>query len=233
MEKISAEQAAAKIQQAKRITFLTGAGVSTPSGVPDYRSLHGIYQGLETPEYLLSHTCMEQEPEKFYNFVKHIYHPAAKPNIIHEKMAALEKTKTVWVVSQNIDGLHHVAGSQHLVNFHGSLYDCYCRKCGKNVDWHDYLQSDRHENCGGQIRPRIVLYEEGFADDVLLQAQRAMGEAELVVIVGTSFQVHPFCDLIYYKQKNAEVLAINQTEIAVPGPYQFVQANGTEVFEQV
>lgn len=233
MEKISVATAADKIRQAKSITFLTGAGVSTPSGVPDYRSLHGVYHGLETPEYLLSHDCMEDEPEKFYSFVKHIYHPDAKPNVIHEKMAALEKTKKVWVVSQNIDGLHQAAGSKHLVNFHGSLYDCYCRKCGQAVDWHDYLKSDRHENCGGQIRPNIVLYGEGFTDDVILGAQRAMAEAELVVIAGTSFQVHPFCDLIYYKQKTAAVLAINQTEITVPGSYQFVQANGTEVFEQV
>ncbi|MGM0214083.1 NAD-dependent protein deacylase [Enterococcus sp. AZ109] len=222
-----------KIQQAKSITFLTGAGVSTPSGVPDYRSLQGVYQGMEAPEYLLSIDCLIREPEKFYNFVKKLYHPTAKPNVIHQKMAQLEKRKPVWVVSQNIDGLHQAAGSQHLVNFHGSLYDCFCRKCGQAVPWQEYLESDRHENCGGQIRPGIVLYGEGFTEDTLNQAVQAVKVSDLLVIVGTSFQVHPFCDLIYEKKETAAVLAINQTPIYIPGSYDFVEAEGSAVFREV
>lgn len=227
------QQAAKKIQAADKITFLTGAGVSTPSQVPDYRSLKGIYQGIETPEYLLSYDCLVQEPEKFYNFVKKIYHPSATPNIIHEKMAALKKNKTVAVVSQNIDGLHQKAGSKNLVNFHGSLYDCYCRKCGEAVFWQTYLQSDRHQNCGGQIRPKIVLYGEGFTDNVLQQANQAVRQAELIVIVGTSFQVHPFCDLIYQKSNETKILAINQTPLRISLAHDFVEANGVAVFNQL
>ncbi len=222
-----------KIQQAKSITFLTGAGVSTPSGVPDYRSLMGVYQGIDAPEYLLSIDCLDREPDKFYRFVKTLYHPAAKPNVIHKKMAKLETSKPVWIVSQNIDGLHQAAGSQQLVNFHGSLYDCFCRKCGQAVPWQEYLVSDHHANCGGQIRPGIVLYGEGFTEDTLSQAIHAVNVSDLVVIVGTSFQVHPFCDLIYEKKETAAVLAINQTPIYIPGKYEFVEAEGSTVFEQV
>ncbi len=230
---ITVDLAAEMLQQHKKMTFLTGAGVSTPSGVPDYRSLQGVYHGLEAPEYLLSNECLVREPEKFYQFVKHLYHEEARPNVIHQAMAAMEKTKDIWVVSQNIDGLHAAAGSEKLVNFHGSLYECYCRKCGKSVSVSDYLQSDRHKGCGGQIRPDIVLYGEGFEEGVIQQAVSAVKNAELVVIVGTSFQVHPFCDLIYEKRRDAQVMVINQTPIQLAGAYTFVQANGVEVFEKL
>ena len=133
MKKVTVAEATQAINESKSITFLTGAGVSTPSGIPDYRSLKGIYQGIEQPEYLLSHKAMVHEPQKFYSFVKKIYHPNAQPNVIHTEIARLEKHKKVWTVSQNIDGLHEKAGSQQLVNFHGTLYHCYCRKCGKEV----------------------------------------------------------------------------------------------------
>ncbi|MBM7687630.1 NAD-dependent SIR2 family protein deacetylase [Enterococcus ureilyticus] len=112
MQTINETKAINLIQQANRITFLTGAGVSTASGIPDYRSLSGIYKGIERPEYLLSQTCMIEEPEKFYSFVQTLYHPNAKPNIIHLKIAELQKTKNAWVVSQNIDGLHAKAKMQ-------------------------------------------------------------------------------------------------------------------------
>ncbi|MGM0126045.1 NAD-dependent deacetylase [Enterococcus sp. AZ194] len=235
MKTILPNEAAEQIRAAQKITFLTGAGVSTPSGIPDYRSLKGIYQGVEQPEYLLSHEAMVYEPEKFYQFVQNIYHPTAQPNIIHQTMAKLEEQKEVWVVSQNIDGLHEEAGSKHVINFHGSLYECSCRKCGRSVAWQNYLKSDRHEeeNCGGQIRPDIVLYGEGFKEHVLEGAMKAVEQAELVVIVGTSFQVHPFCDLIRYKQPQAQVLVINQTPIALAQPHSFVEADGVLVFQQI
>lgn len=233
MEKIEKTQAARMIQQADRITFLTGAGVSTASGIPDYRSLQGVYHGVEQPEYLLSDECLINEPDKFYRFVKHLYHPNAQPNIIHEKIAALERSKSVWTVSQNIDGLHRKAGSRQLVDFHGTLYHCYCRKCGQTVDWQEYLVSDRHTGCGGQLRPDIVLYGEGFSDETLQQAVEAVAAAELLVIVGTSFQVHPFCDLIYYRQANAQILAINQTEIYMDAPFSMVQSAGEAVFQLI
>lgn len=229
---IALEEALHLLEKYENITFLTGAGVSTQSNIPDYRSLKGVYHGLEQPEYLLSHTCMDEEPAKFYDFVKKLYHPKAKPNIIHQQMAALAKKKSVWVVSQNIDGLHKKAGSLQCVDFHGTLYQCHCRRCKQAVAVEEYLVSDRHQHCGGQIRPNIVLYEEGFSEDVLSSATQAVAQADLVVIVGTSFQVHPFCDLIHYKKADAKVLVINQTPIVVPCANHFLCMDAAEFFQK-
>ena len=233
VEKIDIKEAADRIKNAQKITFLTGAGVSTPSGIPDYRSLKGIYQGHEQPEYLLSHEAMVHEPEKFYQFVRHLYHPDAQPNVIHQVMARLEKEKKVWVVTQNIDGLHEKAGSKNRVNFHGSLYACSCRKCGRSVSWKAYMKTDRHEDCGGQIRPNIVLYGEGFQEEVLDGAVSAVEQADMIVIVGTSFQVHPFCDLLTYRHSQAKIIVVNQTPISLFQPYAFVEADGVSVFQQI
>lgn len=148
-------------------------------------------------------------------------------------MARLETKKKVWVVSQNIDGLHQKAGSQKLVDFHGNLYHCYCRKCGKTVAWQIYLQSDQHEACGGQLRPAIVLYGEGFTDEVMKQAISAIRQASFIVIVGTSFQVHPFCDLVQFRLPCANILVINQDPIELAQPYDFLQADSVTVFEKL
>lgn len=233
MESIDNEKAVEYIEKIETVTFLTGAGVSTESGVPDYRSLSGVYQGLERPEYLLSHTCMEQEPKKFYEFVKTLYHPQAEPNPIHKKIAELEKTKETWVVSQNIDGLHQKAGTQHLVNFHGNLYDCYCRKCRQSVKWSDYLTNDVHQFCGGQLRPNVILYEEELIESTINQAVKAVAQASLIVITGTNFNVHPFCDLIHYAKKEAKILIINQTPISLHRPASFFEGNAIQVFEKI
>ena len=233
MKTISPFAAIEKINQAQRITFLTGAGISTPSGIPDYRSLKGVYHGIETPEYLLSIDCLDCEPKKFYDFLMQLYHPDAQPNIIHQKIAQLSQKKHVQVVTQNIDGLHEKAGTKHCINFHGSLYECHCRRCHKNVPWQEYCQSDRHQACGGQIRPNVVLYGEGFTDQVLEEAVQAVAQAELIVIVGTSFQVHPFCDLIHYKSPEAKILVINQTKIYLPMTYDFLEENAQRVFEDL
>lgn len=233
MQTIDEKKAINLIEQAKKITFLTGAGVSTASGVPDYRSLSGIYHGIEQPEYLLSHSCMMEEPEKFYSFIQKLYHPNAKPNMIHLKMAELERTKDTSVISQNIDGLHAIAGTQHLVNFHGDLYDCYCRKCGQNVSANTYLLSDRHDRCGGQIRPNIVLYEEGLDAHAIESSVEAVAKADLVVIVGTTFQVHPFCDLIHYAANSAKILVINQTAVQLNRDAYFFKQDAMKVFENI
>lgn len=233
MKKITIEDAVETIALSPAITFLTGAGVSTPSGIPDYRSLKGIYHGIDQPEYLLSVEAMRNEPQKFYSFVQNIYHPKAEPNVIHLEMARLATTKNIWVVSQNIDGLHRKARSQQLVDFHGNLYHCYCRKCGQSVSWQTYLQADRHENCGGQLRPAIVLYGEGFSDETIEQSILAVQQASLIVIVGTSFQVHPFCDLIQYRSPTSRILVINQEPIRLTQEYDFLQTDGTVVFEKL
>ncbi|MEI5994497.1 NAD-dependent protein deacylase [Candidatus Enterococcus mansonii] len=233
MQTIDEQNGVDLIKQAKKIVFLTGAGISTASGVPDYRSLSGVYQGMERPEYLLSRTCLVEEPEKLYSFVQTLYHPNAKPNIIHEKITELEKVKELWVISQNIDGLHAAANTQHLVNFHGNLYDCYCRMCGQKVSASVYLNSDKHKQCGGQIRPNIVLYEEGLDEQAIATSIEAISKADLVVIVGTSFQVHPFCDLIHYAADTASVLVINQTPIQLIRDAYFVKEDATKVFENI
>ncbi len=233
MNRCSREEAKKLIQNHQAVTFLTGAGVSTPSGIPDYRSLKGVYHGIEEPEYLLSTECLEQEPDKFYHFVLNLYHPDAKPNVIHQKMAEMEQKNDAHIVTQNIDGLYEKAGSKKCVHFHGSLYDCHCRKCGQNVPWQEYVKSDRHKNCGGQIRPDIVLYGEGFTDDILENAVRAVQAADLVVVVGTSFQVHPFCDLIHYRKKKSEILVINQSEVFMPYPYRWLDEEASRLFTEL
>lgn len=233
MEKINSETAIKLINQTKTLTFLTGAGVSTASGIPDYRSLTGFYRGIERPEYLLSYTCMQEEPEKFYSFIKNLYHPEARPNIIHKKIAELENKKSSWVISQNIDGLHALAGSKNSINFHGNLYDCYCRKCGQKVSGEDYLLSNWHNQCGGQVRPKIVLYEEGLDEQAIAKSIQIIEETELLIIVGTSFQVHPFCDLVDYAPSKTKILVINQTPIQLKRPAYFLQDDAIHVFENI
>lgn len=233
MNTLTIEAAVEWIKEAQTITFLTGAGVSTASGIPDYRSLSGVYQGIEAPEYLLSRTCMLQEPEKFYEFIKNLYHPQAKPNEIHQAMVRLGDEKDVWVVSQNIDGLHEQAGSHQRIDFHGSLYHCYCRKCRQSVSAEVYLTGDRHEMCGGQLRPGIVLYEEGFEEETISRAIQAVANAELIVIVGTSFQVHPFCDLIFYAQPEAKIIVVNQTPVTTQRESFYVETDALQLFRQL
>ena len=232
MRRIEKTKARKLIEESKIITFLTGAGISTPSGVPDYRSLSGIYHGIEQPEYLLSHSCLMKEPKKFYEFVKTLYHPEAKPNLIHQTMVNLSKSKSVWIVSQNIDGLHAKAGSNQLIDFHGSLYYCHCLKCEEKVKWTDYVQSDIHSICKGQIRPEITLYEETLSEKVIEQSIIAIRQSDLLVIVGTSFRVHPFCDLIHYAPE-AMVLIINQTPIHIDRPYYYLEEDALKIFETI
>lgn len=224
-------QAVKKIKASRSLVFLTGAGVSVPSGIPDYRSLSGVYQGIAAPEYLLSRTCLKEEPDKFYAFVKKLYHPSARPNIIHEQIAALEKEKSVTVVSQNIDGLHQAAGSQNIVNFHGSLYHCYCQNCGETVPVAEYLKSDKHF-CGGQIRPNIVLYEETLDEQNVSKSIQAIATADTIVVVGTSLKVYPFSGLIQYQAPNAELIVINQEPLYLNYPHLMVTEKAEVVFKK-
>ncbi|WP_239253676.1 NAD-dependent protein deacylase [Listeria ilorinensis] len=224
------------IQAARKIVFLTGAGVSVPSGIPDYRSKGGLYSGVRQPEYLLSEQCLKREPDMFYEFVKNnLYYPDAMPNVIHQKMAEIEQLtdKTVTIITQNIDGLHEKAGSKQVVNFHGSLYDCYCQKCGQNIPSDVYLQSDRHENCGGIIRPAVVLYGEAIDQRVIEASLAAVSAADLLVIVGTSFQVSPFCNLIDYRQSDAQIVAINREPLALQVPFTMLTADAAVVFAEL
>ncbi|ECR3485803.1 TPA: NAD-dependent protein deacylase [Listeria innocua] len=222
------------IKQAEHIVFLTGAGVSVPSGIPDYRSKNGLYAGMSSPEYMLSHTCLVREPEKFYQFVtENMYYPDAVPNTIHRKMAEIEAEKNVTVITQNIDGLHEKAGSKKVVDFHGSLYHCYCQKCGRSVSASDYLQSDIHADCGGVVRPDVVLYEEAISESAIDQSLAAIREADLIVIVGTSFRVSPFCNLTDYRNKKARIFAVNKERISLPYPFEMIENDAVKVFAEI
>ncbi|EAK9824793.1 NAD-dependent protein deacylase [Listeria monocytogenes] len=222
------------LKKAEHIVFLTGAGVSVPSGIPDYRSKNGLYAGMSSPEYMLSHTCLVREPEKFYQFVtENTYYPDAEPNAIHTKMAEIEAEKDVTIITQNIDGLHEKAGSKKVVNFHGSLYHCYCQKCGMSVTAQEYLKSDIHSGCGGVIRPDVVLYEEAISESAIDQSLAAIRQADLIVIVGTSFRVSPFCNLTDYRNKKARIFAVNKERISLPYPFEMMESDAVKVFEEI
>ncbi|EAE5922200.1 transcriptional regulator, Sir2 family [Listeria monocytogenes FSL J1-208] len=222
------------LKKAERIVFLTGAGVSVPSGIPDYRSKNGLYAGMSSPEYMLSHTCLVREPEKFYQFVtENMYYPNAVPNMIHTKMAEIEMEKDVTIITQNIDGLHEKAGSKKVVNFHGSLYHCYCQKCGMSVTAQEYLKSDIHTDCGGIIRPDVVLYEEAISESAIEQSLAAIRQADLIVIVGTSFRVSPFCNLTDYRNKKARIFAVNKERISLPYPFEMMESDALKVFAEI
>ena len=224
------EEAIKLLNQAKNIVFMTGAGVSVPSGIPDYRSMTGVYHGVENPEYLLSHTCLKQEPEVFYRFVKQLYHPTAKPNVIHKKMSELGQNKNVGIVTQNIDDLHMKAGSQKVVPFHGSLYDCYCQTCGQSATVSEYMDSMYHRECGGIIRPNVVLYEEGLSETNIETAIDWLSKADVICIVGTTFKVYPFSGLIHYRHQSSQVIVVNNEPITLDVNHLFVQKKGEEFF---
>jgi NAD-dependent deacetylase len=217
------------------VTFLTGAGVSTPSGIPDYRSMDGIYTktGLARPEYLLSRRAMLHDTELFHKFIIQLYHEGAKPNVIHEAMAGLQNVRRVNVITQNIDGLHHEAGQKNLVEFHGTLAACHCEKCGRTVDKNDFIATPIHENCGGVVRPDIVLYDEPIDSTNFMRAEQMMEQADLVVIVGTSFEVYPFAGLIEFKNRGAKVAVINKDEIYLDGVHEKFFGDASLVFEEL
>lgn len=226
------------IQNAKKIVFLTGAGVSTASGIPDYRSKGGLYDGSREyrPEYLLSHTCLIQQPEMFYEYVtKNLYYPNAEPNVIHKKMAELVNEGRATIITQNIDGLHLKAGanSADVIEFHGNVYRTYCQKCGDFVPYQEYLQSPIHKHCGGHLRFDVVLYEEGIDQKNLLHAIKAVHEADLIVICGTSFIVYPFAGLLQYRNSQAKIVAVNKESIELPANSLMITNDATKEFRQV
>lgn len=201
------------ILNSKNLVFLSGAGVSTLSGIPDYRSIDGIYTKNDSAEYLLSNTCLVREPSKFYEFVKTVYHPKARPNIIHDVIAKLERRQNVTVITQNIDQLHKKAGTSNLLEFHGNLYDLYCLKCHKKIAVEQYLEDYIHAEDGGLIRPNVVLYGEGLDSNIINQSITALSNADTVVVVGTSFKVYPFASLLDYVSSNCKVILINNEDV--------------------
>lgn len=202
-EKIAAFQQ--MLDESHYIVFFGGAGVSTESGIPDFRSVDGLYhqQYDYPPETILSHTFYRRNPEEFYRFYKNkMLFLDAKPNMAHKKLAQWEaEGKLKAVITQNIDGLHQAAGSKNVLELHGSVLRNYCEDCGAfyDVDYIKKAEGVPHcEKCGGMIKPDVVLYEEGLNEDTVQKAIRAISNADLLIIGGTSLVVYPAAGLINY-----------------------------------
>jgi NAD-dependent deacetylase len=200
--------------------FFGGAGVSTESGIPDFRSATGLYTthagDRRAPEYLLSHTCFARETEDFFDFYRlNMLYPDARPNAAHRALATLEESgRLSAVVTQNIDGLHQQAGSRHVIELHGSVHRNYCVACRSPYDLQFILSSigvPRCTTCGGIVRPDVVLYEEGLDGAVTEAALDAIAAAEVLIVGGTSLNVYPAAGMIDYFRGDHLVL-INKTE---------------------
>lgn len=210
------------IQESKRAVFLGGAGVSTASGIPDFRSAHGIYQqkkaGLSYEE-MLSHGYFVRHTEEFYRFYRDVMlYPDARPNGAHYALAKLEQEgKLRAVVTQNIDGLHQLAGSQNVLELHGSELRNTCLSCGKKYGMEKILQSEGVPTCtcGGVIKPDVVLYGEQLNEGDLRKAIRYAAEADLMIVAGTSLVVYPVAGLVEYLQPGAKLAIVNRD----PTPY--------------
>lgn len=206
------EQLKEWIAGSDNIVFFGGAGVSTESGIPDFRSVDGLYnqQYDYPPETIISHSFYRRKPEEFYRFYKNrMLFPDAKPNAAHIALARLEEQgKLQAVITQNIDGLHQAAGSREVMELHGSVHRNYCTRCGQFYSLEDIMQMDGvpHCSCGGIIKPDVVLYEEGLDQGILQKSVAYIRHADVLVIGGTSLTVYPAAGLIDYYQGDKLVL---------------------------
>lgn len=230
------------IDESNNIVFFGGAGVSTESGIPDFRSANGIYnQKLSrevSPEELISHTFYVRYPEYFFEFYKDkLVYPDAEPNDCHKALAELERQgKVKAVVTQNIDGLHQKAGSKVVYELHGSTLRNYCENCHAFYDEKYVLNSNgvpTCEKCGGRVKPDVVLYEEGLDNDVVEGAINAIAKADTLIIGGTTLIVYPAAGLInYFRGKN--LVLINKSSTSADSMASLViNDNIGEVFKQV
>ena len=204
------------IDRSARIVFFGGAGVSTESGIPDFRSVDGLYnqQYKYPPETIISHTFFTRRPEEFYEFYRaKMLAPDAKPNPAHLKLAEMEAAgRLSAVITQNIDGLHQKAGSRNVLELHGSVLRNYCERCHKFYDAEYILNSQGVPqcSCGGSVKPDVVLYEEGLDNETITRAVEYISKADVLIIGGTSLAVYPAAGLIDYYRGNKLVL-VNKT----------------------
>lgn len=216
MEEI--EELRGMIKNSDKIVFFGGAGVSTESGIPDFRSVDGLYnqQWDYPPETILSHSFFMKKTEEFYRFYRaKMLCPNAEPNAAHLKLAQLEREgKLTAVVTQNIDGLHQAAGSKKVYELHGSVLRNYCMKCGKFHSVEFIMNSTGVPTCecGGVVKPDVVLYEEGLDDSVVNGAVNAIAEADTLIIAGTSLNVYPAAGLVrYFRGNNLVIINMSPT----------------------
>lgn len=206
------------VQNSSSIVFFGGAGVSTESGIPDFRSVDGLYNQKYSypPETILSHTFFVKHTEEFYDFYRDkMLYLEAKPNTAHKKLEELERSgKLKAVVTQNIDGLHQSAGSVRVYELHGSVLRNYCTKCGKfyGVDYIKNSTGIPKCSCMGTVKPDVVLYEEGLDEETIEGAVRCISEADLIIVGGTSLNVYPAAGLLRYRKKGSKLVLINKSE---------------------
>ena len=233
------EQLRQWVNESDNIVFFGGAGVSTESGIPDFRSVDGLYnqQYDYPPETILSHTFYRRNTEEFYRFYRNkMLCLDAKPNAAHLKLAQWEREgKLKAVVTQNIDGLHQAAGSEKVYELHGSVLRNFCESCHKFYDVNYIADSEGVPKCGcgGDIKPDVVLYEEGLDQNTLAGAIRAISEADVLIVGGTSLAVYPAAGLLDYYNGNKLVL-VNKTPTARDGIADLVvQGSIGEIFSQL
>ena len=233
------------VEDAEKIVFFGGAGVSTESGVPDFRSKDGLYNQHDVrfdkyrPEYLLSHSCLMREPEVYFEFHRQKMDTRKiEPNNAHKYLAKLEeKGKLTAVVTQNIDGLHHKAGSKKVYEIHGSALRNYCIKCGKTFP-EDYIfeskESIPHCDCGGMIRPDITLYEESLPDDAVNASINAIADADMLIIGGTSLTVYPAASYInFFSGKYLVIINRDALDVRSKANTLLIQDKIGEVFTEL
>ena len=234
------------INESNKIVFFGGAGVSTESGIPDFRSKDGLYNQHDvkfdkySPEYLLSRDCLYNNPKVFYEFYRQKLDARdIQPNITHKVLAKLEEQgKLSAIVTQNIDGLHQKAGSKNVYEIHGATYKNYCSKCGKIYD-SDYIFNSNEQipkcECRGLIRPDVTLYGEGLPNEAVNLALNAISEADMLIVAGTSLQVYPAANFIHEFTGN-HLVVINKEELSVnldPNNDLFIQSGMGKVFEEI
>lgn len=207
------------VDESDNIVFFGGAGVSTESGIPDFRSVDGLYNQKYKypPETIISHSFYRRNPEEFYRFYKDkMLFPEAKPNKAHMKLAELEAAgKLKAVITQNIDGLHQMAGSRRVIELHGSVHRNYCERCHKFYDLRYVIDAPGVPkcSCGGTIKPDVVLYEEGLNNQDIEDAIHYISEADTLIIGGTSLVVYPAAGLIrYFRGRHLVVINISPTQ---------------------
>lgn len=207
------EQFVKMVEESDNIVFFGGAGVSTESGIPDFRSTDGLYNQTYKypPEHILSHTFYRENPQEFYRFYQDkMLCLDADPNMAHIKLAELEKAgKVKAIITQNIDGLHQKAGSKNVLELHGSVHRNFCERCHKFFDAEYMLHASgvpTCDACSGPIKPDVVLYEEGLDDEVIEQALYYISHADMLIIGGTSLVVYPAAGLVRYYHGHKLVL---------------------------
>lgn len=207
------------VDESDNIVFFGGAGVSTESGIPDFRSVDGLYNQKYKypPETIISHSFYRRNPEEFYRFYKDkMLFPEAKPNKAHMKLAELEAAgKLKAVITQNIDGLHQMAGSRRVIELHGSVHRNYCERCHKFYDLRYVIDAPGVPkcSCGGTIKPDVVLYEEGLNNQDIEDAIQYISEADTLIIGGTSLVVYPAAGLIrYFRGRHLVVINMSPTQ---------------------